>query len=165
MKLEWTDLGDGFQAWIVNDRPVIIRDTQATNPHIEDARLFRHDELMERIEGVYGWRVSGVFVDHQTKAVTRMATVHQVDYTAIQDIPMKFERYAEDMGKLCELTGIPSYSMTYRLRAPWRGHPAGAIMLWSSGYKKRPGVLGAIEQRSLESILAMTVQMIEEGSL
>lgn len=164
MKIVWTDLGDGFQAWIVKDRPVLIRDSQATGPRQENVRLFRYDELIERIEGQYGWRVSGVFIDHQTQAVTRLAIVHQMDYPAIQDIPMEFERHVEDVGKLCELTGIPSYSGTYRLTKPWQGHPGGTIMLWSSGYKKRPGVMGAIETRRIESILEMTVKLLEEGT-
>lgn len=161
--IEWTDLGDGLQAWVVNGRPILVRDLEA-NDAGEDRKYFRHEKMTERVEGLLAWRIGAVFIDARTQAVTTMARVHQVDYPQIDRLPMEYEKDNRDIGDFCQLAGLIGYSATYRLRQPWEGHPRGTFMIWSSGYGKRPGALAAIEQRDLERILSMTLAMLERRS-
>ena len=161
--IEWQTLEHGIEVASLDGLPllIIVPTVEQTGPEggawLES--VVSIESAKETIEGETGWRVvtktiAGI---HDPRGLT-MA----VELAGKLAQPMTIAEWREaprvpygqtDATPLCECTGLPAYSGACELATEWRGWPAGAFAVWSSG-----GVCGFVRKVGLDRGLMALVQ-------
>lgn len=154
--IDWTDLSDDVCAWVVDDRPVLLRDRRATAAGCYSDP----DDLHMLAENVLGWRVETERMNASTLFVVRMSRRYSLPWREMTRLGK--EDTSLDEGSFCRLIGFPAYSDAFRLAQPFQIHPAGCKAIWCSGTGGQPGMIGVVEERSWAWLAGKLIGMCEE---